>query len=190
MSDFGHAAVGLFAAIAPTGALIGFGRVPRASRVVVAAAACAAALVILGITAVSGDRFLDWLDISPENFQMAAALLMLPQAMHLMWRGESLGSPDDADVQRRGAWVVPLAFPLLAGPAALGAAISYGTRFGTGVTIGAEALVLTVAALLFGLSSVYPLLADGRPARPAAMLTGALLIVVAVELAVDGVRSV
>ncbi len=86
------------------------------------------------------------------------------------------------------AWLVPVAFPLLASPASLAAAVACSSRFGLGVSLGAIALVAAAA--------IAALAAGERLARPAAALAianrflGALLVTVAVEMLVDGVRSV
>jgi small neutral amino acid transporter SnatA (MarC family) len=112
---------------------------------------------------------------------------MLPQAFHLLVRGESLGGTG-LKWDGRVTSLLVVVFPLLAGPAALGATVSYGTRFGTGTAIGAAfvALVLTALILAFAAGRAW----DGRVIRALAMLNGALLVVIAVEMAVDGVQSV
>jgi small neutral amino acid transporter SnatA (MarC family) len=191
MNDFIRALVGVFAAIAPLGAIPPFSRMmsdlePR-TRNVLTVALCLGALALLAAVAAAGNPFLDWLDVSPENFQLAAALLMLPQAFHLLARGESLGGTG-LKWDGRVTSLLVVVSPLLAGPAALGAAVSYGTRFGIGTAIGAAfvALVFTVLILALAMARAW----DGRVIRALAVLSGALLVVIAVEMAVDGVQSV
>lgn len=185
MSEFVRAVVGIFAAVAPFGALPVFrdARVTSDQRLPVVMLMFAAAFLLLGVAVLAGDPFLDWLDISPENFQLAASVIMLPQALHLLWRGRSLTDAGPGTV-------VPLAAPLLAGPASLAAAMSYGTRFGELDAIGATAVVLIATAVLLLASDWI-----GRKVSPAMIglfgrLNGALLAVIAIELAVDGVRSI
>jgi multiple antibiotic resistance protein len=185
VSEFVRALLGIFAAVAPLGAVPVFldAHVPAPERSRVLAVMFGAALALLAAAALLAEPFLDWLDVSPESFQLAAGVIMLPQALHLLWRGRTLSDAGS------GA-VVPLAAPLLAGPAALAAAMSYATRFGEGEAIGASALVL--------LTSVGIMLGGGWAAsRTSAAvlgllgrLNGALLVVIAVELIVDGVKSV
>jgi small neutral amino acid transporter SnatA (MarC family) len=189
MSDLARAAVGLLAAVAPFGAILPFRRAVREGEATalrgIAGAACLGTLVFISATAALGEPFLDWLDITPENFQMAAALLMLPQAFYLIWRSESMSILDaGGDDRMRTAALV---FPVLAGPAALSAAVSYGTRFGVGTAVGAAALVLGITVVVLVASATWKW--DGW-VRALAMLNGALLVVIAVEMAVDGVQSV
>lgn len=185
MSEFVRAVVGIFAAVAPFGALPVFldAGVRADHRARVIPLMLAAAFLLLGAAVLLGDPFLDWMDVSPENFQLAVGVIMLPQAMQLLWRGRSL---TDAGL----GTIVPLAAPLLAGPASLAAAMSYGTRFGESDAIGAAAVVLIATAVLLLASDWI-----GKKVGPAVIdlfgrLNGALLAVIAIELAVDGVRSV
>jgi small neutral amino acid transporter SnatA (MarC family) len=191
MSDFVRAMVGLFAALAPFGAMLPFTRVvagvESGARRQMAAGACLGALGLLALAALAGDPLLEWLDISAENFQLAAACLVLPQAFHLLWRGESLGAlgPEGAE---RGPAVLSIIFPVLAGPGALGMAISYATRFDVGIAVAACAAVLGLTAVILVVAAERTW--DRRLIRALAMLNGALLVVIAVEMAVDGVQSV
>lgn len=192
MSDFLRAAVGLFAAIAPAGAAPVFlAMIPDArQRASLAALSCVVALGVLAAFTFAGEPMLDWLDVSAENFQLAAAVIMLPQALHLMWNGQSLAQPEPAAYGPLPTWLVPGVLPLLAGPASLAASVTYGTRFGEGTAIGAVALVLAVsAAWIIGAERLERLI--GRVGvQTLARLSGALLAVIAVEMAVDGVQSV
>ncbi len=193
MSDFWHAALGLFAAVAPFGAAPVFVALTRdsapARRTALAVAGAALALGLLAAAALLSDPVLDWLDVSGENFQLAAGLIMLPQALQLLWKGESLTVE-----QAHGAWYVgalsPLAVPVLAGPASMAAALAYSSRYGDGEIIGASALVLGASAAVL-LAAAWL----GRRLAPLGFATlgrfsGALLVAIAVELVVDGVQSV
>jgi multiple antibiotic resistance protein len=192
VNDFATALLGLFAAISPAGAAPVFLQLFPTVRERATAAALAAlvAIVALIFVTLAGDPFIDWLDISPESFQLAAAAIMTPHAMHLLWTGESLSVRGAGAYGPLPAWFIPLGVPLLAGPAAMAASLSYGTRFGAEVAIGAAALVLVVAVLwTFAegrLERIYGRVGAGVLAR----LTGLLLIIIAVEMALDGIRSV
>lgn len=185
VSEFVRAAVGMLAAVAPLGALPVFldARVSAEERPRALATMFLAALLLLSAAAIVAEPFLDWLDISAENFQLAAGIIMLPQALQLLWRGRTLSESDN------GA-IVPLAVPLLAGPASLAAAMSYGTRFGGADAIGASAAVLVVTCGLLLAGDWLQRRVGGAVIGVLARLNGALLVVISIELAVDGVRSV
>lgn len=185
MSEFARALLGMFAAVAPFGALPVFldARVGVEERRRVVALMYVAALLLLGAAVLVAEPFLDWLDVSPENFQLAAGLIMLPQALQLVARGRTLSGAE-------AGTIVPLAAPLLAGPASLAAAMSYGTRFGEVEAVRASALVLFATAGLL-LAGEWVERRAGRAAFGLlGRLNGALLVIIAIEMAVDGVRSV
>ncbi|MCH8814990.1 MAG: MarC family protein [Chloroflexi bacterium] len=194
MSEFSLAALGLFAAVAPAGALPVFalltGNADAVQRTRQASLIGLTAFALMAGTAALGDPFLDWLNISPENFQLAAGLVMLPLAVRLLWSGESMTLPREVERPQRRVWLTPLAVPLVASPASLVAALSYGTRFGLEPTLGATAFVLTLTALAFAAAPQLHRFLGTSGIGALARLTGGLLVVVAIELLVDGVQSV
>lgn len=195
--DFARAALGLFAAVAPLGGVSAFAALTAAMTarrgIAVAVASGLAALALLTATIAGGDAFLDWLDVSPESFQLAAGLAMLPLAFRLLWRGDTFAIAPDGPLPDVAAWraaLVPLTTPLVAGPASLVAALSYGTREGEGTALGAAAAVVAITAAIFAAGPWLTAHLRERELRTLGRLSGALLVVVAVELMIDGVRSV
>jgi multiple antibiotic resistance protein len=186
MSDLIRCVAGMFAVISPLGALatVMAGRATTDRRLLVAAPA--AAFVVLAAFALLSEPLLDWLDVSPESFQFAAGAAMFPLALRLILMGDSMSAPENAPSY---SWLVPFAVPMLAGPSSIIAAISYAARFGEGEAILASAVVLAFTAVLFMTLERFekvPLIV----LQTAARLSGGLLVLIAVELAVDGVRSV
>ena len=192
MTGFAIATLGMFAAVAPFGALSPFlacsrtTQHPSLSRL--AAQAAAVAFAILALSALASAPSLELLAISPPSFQFAAAVLMAPLATRLLVAGN--GMPPGIAPAGVMAWLVPLGTPLLAGPTSIVAAISYGARFGEGITIAAAALTMAVSGTLLaggpwlqGRIGSVGIAVLGR-------LSGLLLIAIAAELASDGARSV
>ena len=194
MSDFWRAALGLFAAVAPLGAMPVFlaataSLAPR-RRLALAAASTAAGFALLAAAIAAGDPFLDWIDVSPENFQLAAGSVMLPVAVHLIWSGHPMSMPEEEGDPPWWLWLAPLATPLVAGPASIAAAVSYGTRFGEGTTLAAAAVVAALTAALFALAPALHRTPGPAVIGALGRLGGALLAVLAVELMLDAVHSV
>lgn len=187
MSDFLRCLAGMLAVVAPFGALATQrASSERAASPWVAAGAAASAFVILSGSAALNRPLLDWLNVSPESFQFAAGAAMAPLAVRLILAGDSMPSTGRLP---RYAWAVPLAVPLLAGPSSIISAVSYAARFGEGETIAASALATAFTGLLLAAPGVF----DRVPlvvVRTLARLSGGLLLLIAVELAVDGVHSV
>ncbi len=154
-----------------------------AQRAVAAAVGLAVAGALFVAATLGAERVLDALDIAPETFRIAAGIVMLIVGANAVWRGTLVSEPAP-DGWRAG--VFPLGLPLLAGPASLIAAVSYGVDKGEAKTLGAVAVPLVVAALL-----VVVGVGRWRPAADAiARLSGALLVAFACGLVVTGVRDI
>lgn len=192
MSGFGLAALGLFAAAAPFGAIPAFAALtaeaaPR-RRATLLLAAGVAAFALLAASALLSGPFLDWISVSPENFQPAAGLVMLPPAFRLVVWGRSLTPPKNG--ASRLAWRLPMAAPLIAGPASLAGAMSYGARFGEGTAIAAAALAVVASSALLAAGPRLSRALHPAGVSALARLSGALLATLAVELILDSVHSV
>jgi small neutral amino acid transporter SnatA (MarC family) len=197
VSDFAICLAGLFATVAPFGALSAVLRYKRdiarqqspdvlpVARLTLLAPA--AAFAPLAIAAGVSDPLLDALHISGPSFEFAAAAAMVPLAIRLLVFGDSMARP--AWKLPDYAWLVPFALPLLAGPVSLIAAISYAGRFGVAEAIVAAAIALSLAATLF---STLPRWQRLRPlvVQMLGRLSGVLLAAMAAEMALDGIYSV
>ena len=159
------------------------------ARLLAAAGAIAAALLLLA-AALHGP-LLDLLDVSAASFDVAAGLVMLASAARPLLRGRAIEEAlASAAGEGRRAVLAPLAVPLLATPAALAAAVSWGERAGEAQTALA-AIVLVALSALWLARAPQPQSRAGRAALDAlARLTGVLLAVLAVGLVVRGVLAV
>ncbi len=148
-----------------------------------AIALLASGALLLAATLASGE-ILDSLSLEPETFRISAGAILVATGIAFVLFG-----PFSYPIEPgwKGA-LFPLAFPLLAGPAALATAITRAADHGNGEMI-AVALIVTAAVLAF----VWAL--SGRSSWAwwigiLARLLGAVLVVSAVGLIIDGVRSV
>jgi len=187
MTDFLRLAVTFFAAMNPAAVALGFAlrddAPPRDQRPVAVGVGCAVAAALFALAVLTAQRALDFLDIEPETFRVAAGVVMAAMGVVGLWprRAGPAALPSD---WRAG--IYPLGLPLLAGPAGLMAAVSYGADKGNGVVLLAILPALAIAAML-------ALLAGPRlrfAALTLAPLTAALLVAVAAGLIVSGVRDI
>jgi len=191
--EFLRDALGIFAAVAPFGVLPVFLTYQRRDDVTdprLLYAAAPVALVLLAAAALVSEPFLDLIDVSGTTFQLAAAVFMVPLAARLVLTGTSIPLPRPLDDVPPFAWLYPLAFPLLSGPTSIVAAISYAARYGEARTIAAAAVVLAATA---GLAWAGPRLKALISATGIAALghaSGLLLLAIAFEHAIDGIRSI
>lgn len=188
---------GMFAGVAPFGALAAVvvdrrERMERSEPDVLRPEqltyfAPVAALAVLALGALISTPLLDALDISGAAFEFAAATTMVPLAVRLLIAGDSMAAPRWRLPPY--AWLVPFSVPLLAGPVSIIAAISYADRIGVIETIVASALALAVTTALF---ATLPWWEQQRliVVRMIGRLNGALLVGMAVEMALDGLRRI
>jgi small neutral amino acid transporter SnatA (MarC family) len=144
-------------------------------------AAVAALLFFAAVLAAS--PLLDWLQIEPETFRIAAGIVMAVSGAYTIWFGRWGRHTDDVG---RLAPVFPLGLPLLAGPAGLMAALSYSVDEGAGQTFGAIVVWIVVGAILV----VARPPKSGAALDAIARITGALLVAIAAGLVVSGVRAI
>jgi small neutral amino acid transporter SnatA (MarC family) len=145
------------------------------------------ALVALGTCAAlaaSGGVVLDALDVSPESFRLATALVLGLEGVRALLLPRP---PREPELPGLGAALVPIAFPLLLQPGVVMLALAAGADDIAGRALGALAVAFGIVVLA-GTAQVEErggalLAAGGR-------LIGALELAVGVALAVDAVRDV
>ncbi|MYB41067.1 MAG: hypothetical protein F4X76_02545 [Chloroflexi bacterium] len=155
------------------------------------AAAGGLAAVLLLLTAVLHGPLLDLLDVSAASVDIAAGIVMVAGAARPLLRGRAIEEAIAGAAGDGGRTVLaPLAVPLLATPAALVAAVSWGERAGEAQT-AVVAVALVALTVLWLARGPQPRSRAGRAALDAlARLTGALLAVLAVGLVVHGILAV
>ncbi|HUF54559.1 MAG TPA: MarC family protein [Dehalococcoidia bacterium] len=195
MTEIIRAALGIFATLAPFGLIPAFLALPvnpaaktdGESQARTLNYAAATSLAVLLLTVVVTDAFLGLIDVVPESFQAGAAVIMLPLAAQLLWTGRSM-DPGERVTSR--PWLMPLTFPGLVGPPSLAAVLAYTARYSE-----LEAALATVLAVALAYAILWFAEPLGRQMGPLALgmigrLSGAFIVVIALELVVDGVRSV
>jgi small neutral amino acid transporter SnatA (MarC family) len=197
MTDFLVCVAGLFATVAPFGALSAVLTYKRdratqpepdglQDRQLTFFAPAAAFAALLIATLVS-DPLLDVLHISGPSFEFAAAATMIPLAIRLLIFGDSMAAPRWK--LPRYAWLVPFSLPLLAGPVSVIAAVSYSDRIGVVETIVAFAITLAVTARLFATLPAWQKMRF-LYVQMLGRLSGVLLVAMAAETALDGLHRI
>ena len=159
---------------------------PRERRLAALRAAGAAAGLVL-LFAVVGDVLLRYLDVSLDSLSIAGGLLLLLLSLEML-RGVDFPVGGSVDVA-----LVPLATPLVAGPGAIATAI---VLWRAHPSVEGHLAVLAAIVLAVACVGIALILAERvtRAANPAILgfltrVFGLLLSAIAVQLVVDGVRS-
>jgi small neutral amino acid transporter SnatA (MarC family) len=143
------------------------------------------ALIVVALTAVfvvAATSILDALDITDETWRIGSGIVVgLVGIVTVVF-------PSAGDEPVLGGWaasLVPVAFPLLITPQLVALAVVFGATESFGLAF-VMAVVAIAAAVVAGLMRV----AHASLWRATSRLLGALLVIVAIALVVEGIRDV
>ena len=154
------------------------------------------AFLVIAVSALFGLRILQFFGISLASFQVGGGLLLLMSSLQMLNAQPAESSAHDVDDGASRAdsgasiAVVPLAIPLLTGPAAISTVVIYAEKARHFWELG----VLVVYGLIIGLATWLALSAAGRIGRfmgqtginVMTRLMGLILAAIAVEVMADG----
>ena len=195
LPEYSRFALSLFAAVDPVAAVPVFLlqtkglSAKETSRAAMVAAGTAATVLVTA--ALTGQSILPMLGASLGSLQIAGGLVMLLTALPQLnlWQARDEADPEHG----RAAAVVPIGFPLLAGPISISSVI-VGTRHGFGmahVAVVISCVVATCAAtwlILLGAQSIESRIGQ-RGLTALNRLFALLLASIAVETICTGFRS-
>jgi multiple antibiotic resistance protein len=189
-ADLIKSTIALFVVIDPIGSVPLFivitQKMERAERASVTKTAIITAAGLLFVFAVAGTQILSLFGITISSFMVAGGVLLFIVAIELLthgeWRFGAAGTQEESGV-------VPLAFPLLAGPGAITAVIiSFQTA---GIVVAATSIMIVIGItyiVLRYVDGIYRVL--GR--RGSIIVTrvfAVLIAAIAVQFVVDGARA-
>ena len=190
LADLVRSTIALFVVIDPIGSVPVFialtQKMERAERAAVTKTAIITAAGLLFVFAVAGTQILSIFSITISSFMVAGGVLLFIVAIELLthgeWRFAGAGAQGESGV-------VPLAFPLLAGPGAITAVmISFQTA---GLIVTALSILIVIGityVVLRYVDRIYRVL--GR--RGSIIVTrvfAVLIAAIAVQFIVDGARG-
>lgn len=182
--------VALFVIIDPIGSVPVFialtQKMERVERASVTKTAIATAAGLLFVFAVAGTQLLSVFDITVASFMVAGGILLFIVAIELLthgeWRFGNAGTQGEAGV-------VPLAFPLLAGPGAITAVIISFQTSGLAVTAASILIVIGITYVVFRyVDRIYKVLGR-RGSIIVTRIFAVLIAAIAVQFVVDGARE-
>lgn len=190
VEDLIRSTIALFVVMDPIGCVPLFiamtQKMETKERVTVTKTAVITAAALLIVFAVAGTQILSIFGVTIASFMVAGGVLLFIVAIELLthgeWRFGSAGSQGESGV-------VPLAFPLLAGPGAITAVIISFQTSGILVTALSIAIVISITALILRyVDRIYRVL--GR--RGSVIVTrvfAVFIAAIAVQYIVEGARD-
>ncbi len=173
----------------------GFSKPQRQRTVMVASFS---AFVVIAISALLGLQILQFFGISLASFQVGGGLLLLISAMNMLNAQPAEAKPltneleDGAAKAARGASiaVVPLAIPLLTGPATMSTVVIYAEKAKTflqlGTLVGYGLVIGLATALCFSLAEPISRVLGKTGINVMTRLMGLILAALSVEVMADG----
>jgi multiple antibiotic resistance protein len=187
--DLLRATISLFAVINPIGTIPLFAsmtqKMPKVERSRVLKTTVITASALLMIFAVAGTQILSIFGITISSFMIAGGILLFVVSIELLthggWRFGGTVSDESG--------VVPLAFPLLAGPGAITTVILSFQTSGLIVTILSIAIVMGITFVVFFLTGKIYSILGRRGSLIITRIFAVLIAAIAVQYVVDGLKT-
>jgi len=196
------ALVTLLVVVDPVGLVPSFWGVTHAlpvrARRGVALRACLIAATILAGSALAGDRLLHTLSITMPAFRIAGGLLLFSIASEMVFgvriERQSRQTEEAIEEHVRNIAAFPLAIPLMAGPGAITATVlladrSNGDSVRMAMLLAVIAVVLAICFAVFSLAAQIAGFLGTTATIVLSRLLGVLLVALAVQYVIDGVRA-
>ncbi|HEY8549096.1 MAG TPA: YhgN family NAAT transporter [Vicinamibacterales bacterium] len=148
----------------------------------------AVAYVVLVLFLMAGNSLLQFLGLEPEAVGISGGIVLFLIAIRMVFPG---AGPQGAEPLTGEPFIVPLAIPLVAGPSTLATLLLLNST--TTASTGALLVALTAAwavsaIILLSSTGLYRVLGE-RGLVAMERLMGMLLVMVAVQMLVNGVRA-
>ena len=190
-SDIAAAAATLFFVMDPLGNIAIFNgvlsRFPPRRRAQITARELAIALVIMLVLLFAGTAILNFLGLTQPSLNIAGGVLLFIIALRMIFPGAAAEIATDKDEP----FIVPLAMPMVAGPSTIAILLLLSTTEPERIWEWCTALVIAwAAATLILTASPFLLRVFGdRGLRALERLMGMLLVLLATQLLLNGVRE-
>lgn len=188
---FASAAVMLFLIMDPIGNMPVFhsimGKVENARRRRIILREMGIAYAILCLFLFFGQQFLDLLDLDQSTLGVAGGIILFLVALRMVFPQYGIRAEEDVE----DPFIVPLATPLIAGPSAMAMLLllvsNYPDRFYSWLVALTVAWLATAMILLS--STLLIRFLGERGIRALTKLMGMLLIMIAIQMLLDGVSN-
>lgn len=167
-----------------------------AERRAMAERACMIAAGVLVVFALTGIWLLEFFGVSVPAFRIAGGLVLIRVAFDLLQGGRSLKVTREERVegeQKDDISITPLGVPILCGPATITAGILVASQATTWLHTGVLVAVIAIvyggifAALWLATEHLHRL--GETPIKISSRMMGLILVAIAVQFVVDGIRA-
>jgi multiple antibiotic resistance protein len=160
-------------------------KVPPAKRRLIILREAAIATVILLLAAAFGGRVLVLLGLQEHSLRLAGGIVLFLIALGMLFPARRMmeEATDEAPL------IVPIAMPLIAGPSAISMVILFAEKHTVGMVCSAVLVAAAGSTLLLAASSTIFAFLGRRGATALERLMGMLLIMLSVQMILDGINA-
>ena len=142
--------------------------------------------ILLMIFAIAGTQILSTFGITVNSFMVAGGALLFIVSLEIMRHGELRNIENEL----QGSGVVPIAFPLIAGPGAITSVIISQQKDGPIVTLLSIIIVIGITYIVLrSINSIYRILGN-RGSEIISRIFAVILAAIAIQYIVEGLRNI
>lgn len=153
--------------------------------------------VVIALSALAGLKILEFFGITLASFQVGGGMLLLTSSLAMLNAQPAEAKSAQAELSdtsvRTSIAVVPLAIPLLTGPATMSTVVIYAEKAKTfvqlGTLVGYGFIIAVSVALCFSLSQPIARILGKTGINVMTRLMGLILAALAVEVMADGLQK-
>ncbi len=144
------------------------------------------ALVFILVFALLGDYLLFFLGISRASLLISGGVILLIIALKMIFPN---AETEGTSVQKEEPFIVPLAVPLVAGPAVLAAVILYAGQLSRSILVASIVIAWSISAAILLASSFLKTILGNRGLIACERLMGLILVWIAIQMFLDGASN-
>lgn len=142
--------------------------------------------ILLMIFGIAGIEILSIFGITINSFMVAGGTLLFIVSLEIMRHGELR----NIEKELRGTGIIPIAFPLIAGPGAITAVIISHQNYGILITILSIIIVIIITYIILrSINPIYRILGD-RGSEVISRIFAVILAAIAIQYIVEGLKKI
>jgi multiple antibiotic resistance protein len=145
------------------------------------------ALLIIIVFYFVGDALLNFLNVKMPTILISGGIILFLIALKMIFPHRH--DPDIEKSREKEPLIVPLAIPLVAGPAVLAAVMLYSGQQKMAITIGAILIAWAASTLILLSSTLWEKLIGRRGLIACERLMGLILTLIAIQMFLEGIRN-
>ncbi len=161
-------------------------KMEKESRKALSKTAAVTSALLLMIFGIAGTEILSIFGITVDSFMVAGGTLLFVVSLEIMRHGELR----NIEKELHGTGIIPIAFPLIAGPGAITAVMISHNNYGTLITLISIVIVISITYIVIrSINPIYKVLGN-RGSEVISRIFAVILTAIAIQYIVEGLKSI